>query len=235
MKKALIIGSVLLNVVLLTVLLYVGGYRTDYFKRVHTKLTHVPYVPKRSDDCCVDSWNNCISKLDMVVDVVFFGDSHTAGGDWQHAFPTVKSINLGYIGEDVKGMLRRVDVIKSVKPKKVFLMAGINGLQQQSLDDFEFWYVALVDSIRISVPDAELYIESILPVTSYSDYCDNVKIHDANAIVRKIAEERGLTYVDLYSRYAVDGALPNEMSYDGLHLTNNAYSAWYNEIKNIVE
>lgn len=171
----------------------------------------------------------------MVVDVVFFGDSHTAGGDWQHAFPTVKSINLGYIGEDVKGMLRRVDVIKSVKPKKVFLMAGINGLQQQSLDDFEFWYVALVDSIRSAVPDAELYIESILPVTSYSDYCDNVKIHDANAIVRKIAEERGLTYVDLYSRYAVDGTLPNEMSYDGLHLTNNAYSAWYNEIKNIVE
>jgi len=235
MKRTLIIILVVLNVILLTVLIYVGGYKTDYFKRVQAKLTHTPYVPDRQDGCCVDSWNNCISKLDMEVDVVFFGDSHTAGGDWQKAFPEEKSINLGYIGEDVKGMLRRVDAVAVVKPKKVFLMAGINGLQQQSLNDFEYWYIALVDSIRNAVPEAKLYIESILPVTGYSDYCDNGKIVEANVIVRKIAEERGLPYVDLYSQYAVDGALPDSMSFDGLHLANDAYSIWYNEIKRYVE
>lgn len=235
MKKALIIISVALNVVFVAALYYVACVKTDFSKRMIAKIMHEAYVPKRSDDCCVDSWNNCVRKLDMEVDVVFFGDSHTAGGDWQRAFPDIKSINLGYIGEDLKGMLRRVDAMKAVNPKKVFLMAGINGLNEQSASDFEYWYVALVDSIRSAVPDAELYIESILPVTRYSDYCDNAKILEANAIVRKIAEERGLTYVDLYSRYAVDGTLPSEMSYDGLHLTNNAYSAWYNEIKNIVE
>jgi lysophospholipase L1-like esterase len=53
--------------------------------------------------------------------------------------------------------------------------------------------------------------------------------------VRKIAEERGLTYIDLYDQYAVDGELPDAMSYDGLHLTNEAYSTWYNELKSIVE
>lgn len=235
MKKALIIISVALNVVFVAALYYVACVKTDFFKRMIAKIMHEAFVSERSDKDCVDSWNNCISKLDMEVDVVFFGDSETAGGDFQTAFPNVRSINLGYIGEDTKGMLRRVDAIAALKPNKIFLMAGINGLNEQSASDFEYWYVALVDSIRSAVPDAELYIESILPVTSYSDYCDNVKIHDANAIVRKIAEERGLTYVDLYSRYVVDGALPNEMSYDGLHLTNNAYSAWYNEIKNIVE
>lgn len=235
MKKAMIILSVVLNVFLLAALYYVACEKTDFSKRVMAKIKHEAYVPERQDGCCVDSWNNCISKLDMAVDVVFFGDSHTAYGDWQHVYPDVKSINLGYIGEDVKGMLRRVEAIAAVHPKKVFLMAGINGLQQQSLSDFEYWYSALVDAIQRDVPDAELYIESILPVTGYSDYCDNAKIREANVIVRKIAEERGLTYVDIYGAYAKDGALPNAMSYDGLHLTNEAYSIWYTEIKSYVK
>lgn len=234
MKKAWIIISVVLNVVLLAALIYIGGYKTDYFKRVHAKLTHTPYVPDRQDDCCVASWNNCIKKLDMEVDVVFFGDSHTAGGDWQKAFPDVQSINLGYIGEDVKGMLRRVDAIAAVHPKKVFLMAGINGLQQQSLCDFEYWYAALVDSIRAAVPEADLYIESILPVTGYSDYCDNSKICEANNIVRKIASDRNIQYVDVFTVYAYESALPDSMSIDGLHLTAEAYSIWYNTLQSFI-
>lgn len=234
MKKTLIIISIVLNVVLLAALYYVACVKTDFSKRMMAKIKHEAYVPERQDDCCVASWNNCIEKLDMEVDVVFFGDSETAGGDFQKAFPDVKSINLGYIGEDVKGMLRRVDAIKAVKPKKVFLMAGINGLQQQSLSDFEYWYAALVDAIQIEVPEAELYIESILPVTGYSDYCDNEKIRDANAILQRMAEERGLTYVDIYGAYAKDGALPNAMSYDGLHLTEEAYELWYDCIKELM-
>ena len=235
MKKVGIIISILLNIVLITALYYVAFVKTDFSKRMMAKINREAYVPDRSDNGCVDSWNNCVKKLDMEVDVVFFGDSHTAGGDWQCVFPDIKSINLGYIGEDVKGMLRRVDAIAAVHPKKVFLMAGINGLKYQSLDDFEFWYAALVDSIRSAVPDAELYIESILPVTSYSNFCDNEKIIEANAIVQKIAAERNIPYIDVYSAYAQDGALPDAMSYDGLHLKPEAYKAWYELIKKPID
>ena len=229
------IGSVLLNVVLFAALIYIGGYRTDYFKRMRAKLTHTPYVPVRSDGDCVESWNNCVMKLDMEADVVFFGDSETAGGDFQKAFPDMKSINLGYIGEDVKGMLRRVDAIAAVHPKKVFVMAGINGLQQQTKEEFEYWYAALVDAIRKVVPEAELYIESILPVTNYSDYCDNAKIQEANCVLQRMAAERNIPYIDVYSAYALDGALPDAMSYDGLHLYDEAYKIWYESIKEFVK
>lgn len=215
-------------------LYYVVVVKTDFSKRMMAKINHKPYVPERRDADCVASWNNCISKLDMAVDVVFFGDSETAGGDFQRAFPSVKSINLGYIGEDTRGMLRRVDAIAAVQPKKIFLMAGINGLRQQQIAEFEYWYATLVDSIQDAVPEAELYIESILPVTGYSDYSDNEKIRDANAILQRMAEERGLTYVDIYGAYAKDGALPNAMSYDGLHLYEEAYSLWYEAVRNQV-
>ena len=234
MRKAWIIISVVVNVVLAVALYYVACVKTDFSKRMMAKIKHEVYVPERQDGCCVESWNNCIEKLDMEVDVVFFGDSHTAGGDWQRAFPEVKSINLGYIGEDVKGMLRRVDAIKAVKPKKVFLMAGINGLHQQTMDEFEYWYAALVYAIRESVPEAELYIKSILPVTSYSDYCDNEKIREANVVLQRMAAERNIPYIDLYSAYAQDGALPDTLSYDGLHLTEEAFSLWYDCIKELM-
>ena len=235
MKRALVIVSVILNLLLLVAVVYIGEYKTDYFKRVHSRMTHTPYVPERQDGCCVDSWNNCIEKMNMPVDVVFFGDSHIAGGDFQKAFPDVKSINLGYIGEDTKGMLRRVEAIAAVHPRKIFLMGGINGLYNQSLDDFEYWYAALVDAIREAVPDAELYIESILPVTGYSDYCDNAKIVQANTIIQCLAQERNLTYIDLHSKYAVNNTLPDSMSYDGLHLTDEAYSVWYKAIEGFMD
>lgn len=226
-KKVMIILSAVLNVVLLAALYYVAVVKTDFSQRMMAKINHKPYVPERRDADCVASWNNCISKLDMAVDVVFFGDSETAGGDFQKAFPSVKSINLGYIGEDTKGMLRRVEVIAAVQPKKIFLMAGINGLRQQQIAEFEYWYATLVDSIQDAVPEAELYIESILPVARYSDYCDNAKIRDANAILQRLATERNIPYIDLYNAYAQDGVLPDDMTYDGLHLTIEAYSVWY--------
>ena len=206
---------------------YVAVAKTDFSKRMMAKINHKAYVPERRDADCVASWNNCISKLDMAVDVVFFGDSETAGGDFQKAFPNVKSINLGYIGEDVKGMLRRVETMAAVRPKKIFLMAGINGLLHQPMEEFEYWYTALVEAIQNAVPEAELYIESILPVARYSDYCDNAKIRDANAILQRLATERNIPYIDLYNAYAKDGVLPDDMTYDGLHLTIEAYSVWY--------
>lgn len=235
MKKMLILLSVILNVVLLVAVVYIGGYKTDYFKRVHAKIVHKPYVPERSDNCCVDSWNNCIEKMNMQADVVFFGDSHIACGNFQRAFPDVKSINLGYLGEDTKGMLRRVEAIAAMQPRKVFLMGGVNGLYCQSLDDFEFWYAALVDSIRCAVPDAELYLHTLLPVTAWSDYCDNMKIIEANKIISKIAAEHDFPLINIHGLYAVDNVLLDSMSYDGLHLTNEAYTLWYDAIEEFMD
>lgn len=234
MKKVLILLSVILNVALLAAVVYIGGYRTDYFKRVHAKLTHTPYVPVRADRDCVLSWNNCVKKLDMQVDVVFFGDSHIAGGDFQKAYPNVKSINLGYIGEDTKGMLRRVEIIAAIHPEKVFLMGGINGLYNQSLEDFLDRYAMLVDAINAAVPDAELILHTLLPVAASSYYCDNDKIIQANQVIKHIAEERNLKCIDLHSIYAINKALPEELSYDGLHLTEEAYDKWYAAIKELM-
>lgn len=210
--------SILLNVALLVAALY--------YRSMH-------HPNERNDKECVVSWNNCIMQMNEQFDVVFFGDSHTAYGHFQTAFPSVHSINLGYMGESTKGMLRRVPVIQSVCPHTVFLMAGLNGLAEQSMSDFESAYCTLVDSILSAVPDAELYILNILPVND--DVALNQKIINANQIVQAIAEARNLTYIDIYSLYVVNNELPQDVTHDGVHLIPEAYASWYDLIRPFIQ
>lgn len=230
-KSILLYLSLFFNGLVLFGCIYVCYVRTDYLYRINAYINRPPKIPAGYDNECVASWNNCIEKLHIQTDVVFFGNSITAMGDFQDAFPNVKSINMGYMGDDTKGMLRRVDAIKSVQPKKVFLMAGINGLMEQTDEDFERRYATLVDSIQRAVPDAQLFLESILPIRSLYYESDNAHICKANAIIRKIAEARGLEYIDLYSLYVKDGALSGDMTRDGIHLTDEAYTIWYEAIE----
>lgn len=228
----------LTNLFWLTIVIYIGGCRTDYLKRVFSRVVGRVYVPSRSDSDCVASWNSSIRKLNLDVDVVFFGNSITEGGEWQSYFPDYETITLAYIGEDTKGMLRRVSTLAQVKPEKVFVMAGVNGLQNQSLSDFEFWYEVLIDSISKTVPQAEIYLESILPVAATSNFCSNDKIQVANAYIKDLVTSKAslpLRYVDLWAVYEQNCSMPDEFTYDGVHLRPEAYSFWVSAIQKYIE
>lgn len=212
--KIILTISLILNIALLMAVFY---YRNNRSSKV------------RDDKECVMSWNNCIKQMNTHFDIVFFGDSHTAYGHFNTAFPDIQSINLGYMGEDPKGMLRRVEVIQAVSPHKIFLMAGLNGLSEQSMPEFESAYCTLIDSILSAVPGAELYIENILPVNDDIDL--NRKIIEANKVIQKISGDRDLTYIDLYSLYAVNSELPQDITNDGVHLKTEAYSIWYASLR----
>lgn len=235
MKNWILYISFIVNIFLVGVVVYICGYKTDIFLRAKARVTGTVYVPARMDDDCVASWNSCIRKLNLDADIVFFGNSITEGGEFQDYFPEQNVVVMGYIGENTKGMLRRVEAIRSVHPEKVFLMAGINGLKNQSWDDFDKWYGLLLDSVQSAVPEATIYVQSILPVTLSCSFCPNEKIIEANRHILQMAEARGLTYIDLHSVYAEDHALPESMSYDGLHLVANAYTPWVNEIRKHIE
>lgn len=232
--KSFLIFSILFNIILMLLCVYICCFKTDIFKRTIYKLTNDVYTAPRNDDDCVKSWNSCIRKLEIDSDIVFFGNSITEGGEFQEFFHDKKVVVMGYIGEDTKGMLRRVNAISSVNPEKIFLMAGINGLKSQQLDYFSKWYEILVDSIKKSNPNTELYIQSILPVEKNSVFCNNEKIRSANLILQEIARERKLIFIDLHEDYFKDGGLDQDMSYDGVHLKKESYTIWVEKIKKYV-
>lgn len=163
----------------------------------------------------------------------FFGDSITRGGDFQAAFPQSSICNLGYSGNTLHGMSYRVNQISAVHPQKVFLMAGVNDiLGSCSEASFRERYRELLKTIRAEVPDAELIIQSILPVDPARNTIRNATIRQYNQLIRTLSEEEHLSFVDLYSLYAdKDGNMPPQYSKDGIHLHTEAYGIWFDAIR----
>ena len=61
-------------------------------------------------------------------------------------------------------------------------------------------------------------------------HASNTKIAVANNVLIKIAAERNIVYIDLYSRMIHDGVLSDEIIIDGIHLKPAAYDIWANAI-----
>lgn len=229
--------SLIANVVLLVGIIVIGQ-KSHFFRRMEIRMGLKEQVPKdRGDYWCIQGWTNTLKKLGYDADVVFFGNSITRGGNYQDYFPTKKTCNLGYPGDNMDGMILRVGQIKAVTPEKVFVMAGINGLQHQTESVFEEKYQRMVDSIISAVPAAEIYLQSILPVnhSMTNAYTSSKRIRQANEQIKQIASRSGCVYVDLYSLYEKDGEMPKEFTRDGVHLFPEAYERWIEEIRKYIE
>ena len=191
----------------------------------------------RPDNGEFQGWTNTLKKLNLDIDIAFFGNSITRGSDFQSYFPNKKIINLGYSGDDILGMCRRVSMLEAVNPEKIFIMAGTNDLVHVSLEEYRRRYLLLISTIKESIPNATIYIESVLPTNSVmGDYAPNEKAQQANAIAKEISDSYGCIYIDLYSVYVDDkNELPTDYSGDGVHLYPQHYDKWASCISPYIE
>lgn len=238
MKRALVV-TLILNVLLLLAVVLIG-VRTSFFEDVAARFgwAEKRVVPNQKADDCLRGWTKSLESLHDTVDVVFIGNSITYGGEFDKAFPTIKICNLGYPSDDLEGMRERASQIRALHPKKVFLMGGLNGLSQKSLDFFRIQYEDLVQELRIACPEAQLYLQSILPVNEElfgQPLSPNQKIVQANEIIKNIAIANNSAYIDLNTLYQKNGKLNEDYSSDGIHLNADAYQLWYDAIRNIIE
>ena len=84
-------------------------------------------------------------------------------------------------------------------------------------------YAEILDRIGTGAPDTRVYVQSVLP--RGSDYEERVLA--LNREIRRMAEERGLPYIDLYPAFvADDGSIQDELANDELHLLGTGYARW---------
>jgi lysophospholipase L1-like esterase len=236
--KRILAISLVLNLLLLASVYYIGIVKTNFYERTKVWMgigERTPVLP--GDFYCLSGWTNTLRQLNYDADIVFYGNSITTGGNFQKYFPDVKICNLGYPGDDLYGMPIRANQIKYLKPEKVFVMGGINRLQEMSDEDFEQKYQCLVDSIKKAVPNAKIYLQSILPINHRMTkaYASSKKIIKSNETIKAISERSGCFYVDLYSVYEENGEMPSELTEDGIHLYDEAYSIWAEAIRQYIE
>lgn len=210
------------------------------FKYLNLKSFMTNSVNAQSDYWCMEGWQNTLEKLNYDCDICFFGNSLTCYSDFQKFFPEKRIVNLGYPSQGIRGMLKRYKSISFVKPEKIFIMAGINDLNLETLTigDFCGVYETLIDSIIATNKNAKVFLESVLPVNHRinSHHPSTINIKTANEFISKLALKKHVEYIDLYSLYADDkGELKDHLTWDGLHLKQEAYQLWADKLKQYIE
>ena len=161
-------------------------------------------------------------------DVVFAGDSIIERCEWAEIYPEYSVKNRGVGGDVISGLTARMKLISYTKPKKIFILIGvndlINGTDPQTVSDR---YRTLMDTIAENLPETKVYFYSLLPVTrAFEDtgYVYNSRIESTNEDLKALCEEKGYTYIDLYNVLkGDDGYLSEEDSKDGLHISGTGY------------
>lgn len=123
-----------------------------------------------------------------------------------------------------------------IEPKHIYLMMGLNdSVFVKTEEKFKERYLAMLDALQTKFPDAKIYLQAIFPVSKALDEkedarVNNTKINSFNEVIKTIASERGLDYLDF--SYLLK---ENEDYFepDGMHLKSKFHKVWLNEVKNI--
>lgn len=174
--------------------------------------------------------------------IVFLGDSITDGCEWSELFGNPACLNRGISGDRSDWLLERIDAVAAGRPRRIFLMIGVNDLAQgRTPEQIAAAVRGIVARVRELSPRTRLYIQSVLPVNGKSfdnfrgHYAHAAEIPVTNALLEGLCEEERIPWIDLYTAMADDeGNLRAEYTNDGLHLLGAGYAVWKKQIESYV-
>lgn len=179
-------------------------------------------------------------------DAVFIGDSRTQGlitatglyntTAFTHQGLTVDTAFKDLIVEIDGQYYTAVDALSHAQFSKVYIMLGINETGWIYSSKFIEGYGRIIDAVRSANPEAQIYIQEILPVSNSvsnsHDYIKNGKIDEYNQLLQQLADEKQVYFVDTASAVAgADGSLPEDAAVDGIHLKNSYCQQWLDYLK----
>ena len=137
--------------------------------------------------------------------IVMLGNSLTERGFWAEYFQGKRVLNRGIGGDCISGMINRVQPIVDGRPKAIFIMGGANDLLFSKISNEKLLqqYERLLDIIARETPRTRVYIQSLLPLNEAHNEAfmkgKNTRFAEFNALLRAMAERRGLTFIDIWS------------------------------------
>jgi lysophospholipase L1-like esterase len=164
--------------------------------------------------------------------VLFLGDSLTNRWNWHEFLADLTPalvLNRGLSGDTVAQLLARMDdtVPPQAHIQRAFVMIGINDLLRRHyhLPTFIAHYDALVERLRATVAPDNICLLSLLPTRWQA--VSNEVVHTTNTQLGRLAQAKGLCYIDLYPDFVdATGQLAAPLTDDGLHLSVEGYQRW---------
>lgn len=175
----------------------------------------------------LESWNSSLKQLDYDADIVFIGDSLTKGENFQEYFPDKKIVNLGLSGDTLSDISKRAFIISELTPEKIFV-GGVNSLSSNNPHTLATQYEEMIVEIISNNPEDEIFIQSILPISNKNETAGltNKNIIKLNSKLEEISKRQGVTYIDVYSTYVLNGEMNPEYTLDGIHLKDEYKYLW---------
>ena len=173
-------------------------------------------------------------------DAVFIGDSRTEGflmysglKGTQSLYYTGLNVHSIFNNETIAVDGKKVPVMTALEGmnfKKVYIMLGVNELGWPSAHTFAVEYAKVIDKILEINPDAQVYVQAIIPVTQAKSDASTVYTNDNvkkfNEEILAMTEEKRVYYVDTANGLAPDGVLPADAAVDGVHLKKDYCVKW---------
>lgn len=170
--------------------------------------------------------------------IVFIGNSITEQGWWPLLLKRKDIVNRGIGGDNTLGILDRLPDILKTKPRKIFLMAGINDITAgKSVDEITGNIVKMIDMCQVMSAETGLYIQSVLPVNDACLAYDGLKgknpeVVKLNVKLRELCKEKNIIFVDIAPLLSNEnGSLKAILTKDGIHLHPQGYVIWTDYLK----
>lgn len=189
------------------------------------------------------TWTYIDVEEDYFDDAVFIGDSRTVGlydyaGLDNAVFYASSGLTIYKMFEDPDGRYKdgnwKENIGTALEERqfaKVYLMIGINEMGTGDVDYFIRHYEEAVERIKELQPDAIIYLQSILRVTTErsakGDYINNEGIDARNERIAALADNQRVFYLDINSVVCDEtGGLNPEYTFDGVHLYAQHIHIW---------
>lgn len=182
-------------------------------------------------------------------DAVFIGDSRTVGmyeyGGLEETSTFYASTGLTIYKMfdsaivSVPGQKKKITVEEALSEKqfaKIYLMIGINEMGTGTVESFMKAYGEAVQHLRELQPDAVIYLQAIMKVTTerseQGDYITNEGIEARNEEIAKLADDRKIFFLDVNPEICDEtGGMVASYTYDGVHLKAQYIPIWLNFLK----
>lgn len=121
--------------------------------------------------------------------------------------------------------------------KKVYIMLGLNEIGYENYGVPMERYKTIIDRVRACQPDADIYLQTVLPITKYVEqhhgYLRKAKIADYNARLQAVATEKQVYLIDPSPVFAgedgfmVEAAAASRNNNDGeIHFNKTYCQKW---------
>ena len=143
-------------------------------------------------------------------------------------------INSGVWGDRTDHAHKRLENdVYSYKPKKVFILLGINDVGYgRTNDDIASRIETIIGDIQENCPYSEIFLISVYPL-NISDFAEwyspmregiNDIVDDMNESLLKLTTKLDVKYLDIAQYLKNDNnEMKKEFTVEGLHLTDEAY------------